>query len=178
MITTQCLLCGTKGIISSKKLADFLARSKHKSNGYWLVDCDWLNNVLKMILLYLRKPRCILASPYLFSISWGSKASDIKATMKLKMAGCTDLEQIGRASCRERVQISVVAGSLKKKKQKQTWHHLSQSYSRIFTQQIGLAFAKHTQGTSTRLTQHERTESLDSRPDYGTSQLMCHRLTI
>ena len=92
MITTQCLLCGTKGIISSKKLADFLARSKHKSNGYWLVDCDWLNNVLKMILLYLRKPRCLLASPYLFSISWGSKASDIKATTKLKMAGCMDLE--------------------------------------------------------------------------------------
>ena len=47
MITTQCLLCGTKGIISSKKLADFLARSKHKSNGYWLVDCDCVKQCVK-----------------------------------------------------------------------------------------------------------------------------------
>ena len=45
---------------------------------------------------------------------WKQRETDKNITKILK-----DLKEIGRASCRERVQISVVAVSLKKKKKKE-----------------------------------------------------------
>ena len=48
--------------------------------------------------------------------------------IKRSKSVCLGLHQIGRASCRERVQISVVAGSLKKKKNNKRVHLILQKY--------------------------------------------------
>src|SRR3989475_12623271 len=88
-------------------------------------DCDWSSDVCSSDLALLAAGQASWAgeAEAKKGIDAGFQPSTLSkdqqmAEMKWFIEAAKKLQEIGRASCRERVEISVGAGSLKKKKRK------------------------------------------------------------